>query len=208
MEARGAGWAMCIACRWQLVPQGCGLMSPGWQGLSRAGRTRASAVSAAAAATKTRFGCSLSLACGPAFLGTLQVDATPDSPARGEMREKATPAKTGTPIEGMIIGANSNTYLRRGATFDVMRNVEAGVEDTGVWLVCVGVGGAAVGGDVVCLLLQRAWMPCRTTENLHEMTESDKGGTCRTRQSMQDKGEHAGQGRPPAGGSAYGSNAA
>jgi hypothetical protein len=47
------------------------------------------------------------------------------------MRERATPAKTGTPIEGMIIGANSNTYLRRGATFDVMKNVEAGVEDTG-----------------------------------------------------------------------------
>jgi hypothetical protein len=47
------------------------------------------------------------------------------------MREKATPAKAGTPIEGMIIGANSNTYLRRGATFDVMKNVEAGVEDTG-----------------------------------------------------------------------------
>lgn len=62
----------------------------------------------------------------------MEVDATPDRPARGEMREKATPAKTGTPIEGMIIGANSNTYLRRGATFDVMRNVEAGVEDTGI----------------------------------------------------------------------------
>jgi hypothetical protein len=33
----------------------------------------------------------------------------------------------------MIIGANVNSYLRRGAEFDVMRNVEAGVEDAGVW---------------------------------------------------------------------------
>lgn len=31
----------------------------------------------------------------------------------------------------MVIGANTNSYLRRGATFDVMRNVEAGVEDAG-----------------------------------------------------------------------------
>jgi hypothetical protein len=31
----------------------------------------------------------------------------------------------------MIIGANVNSYLRRGAEFDVMRNVEAGVEDAG-----------------------------------------------------------------------------
>jgi hypothetical protein len=66
-----------------------------------------------------------------AAVSALQVDAAPDRPARGELKERATPAKAGTPIEGMIIGANSNTYLRRGATFDVMRNVEAGVEDTG-----------------------------------------------------------------------------
>jgi hypothetical protein len=31
----------------------------------------------------------------------------------------------------MVIGANINSYLRRGAEFDVMRNVEAGVEDAG-----------------------------------------------------------------------------
>ncbi|KAF6261436.1 VID27 cytoplasmic protein-domain-containing protein [Scenedesmus sp. NREL 46B-D3] len=62
----------------------------------------------------------------------MEVSATPDRPARGELKEKATPAKAGTPIEGMIIGANTNTYLRRGATFDVMRNVEAGVEDSGI----------------------------------------------------------------------------
>lgn len=65
-------------------------------------------------------------------ISLLQVDSTPDRPAPGELREKSTPAKSaGTPIEGMIMGANSNSYLRRGATFDVMRNVEAGVEDTG-----------------------------------------------------------------------------
>lgn len=62
----------------------------------------------------------------------LQIDAAPDRPAPGELKEKATPAKEGgTPIEGMVMGANINSYLRRGATFDVMRNVEAGVEDTG-----------------------------------------------------------------------------
>jgi hypothetical protein len=64
----------------------------------------------------------------------MEIDAAPDLPAPGELKEKATPAKAdgGTPIEGMIIGANVNTYLRRGSTFDVMRNVEAGVEDTGI----------------------------------------------------------------------------
>eukprot|EP00775_Hariotina_reticulata_P006643 gene6643-6868_t len=61
----------------------------------------------------------------------MEVDATPDRPAPGELREKATPAKTGSPIEAMIIGGNTNSYLRRGATFDVMRNVEGGVEDAG-----------------------------------------------------------------------------
>lgn len=70
----------------------------------------------------------------------MEVDASPDRPAPGEIREKE--AKTpggskgagggGTPIDGMIIGANVNSYLRRGAEFDVMRNVEAGVEDAGV----------------------------------------------------------------------------
>lgn len=65
----------------------------------------------------------------------MEVDASPDRPAPGEIREKeaATPAKgAGTPIDGMIIGANVNSYLRRGAEFDVMRNVEAGVEDAGI----------------------------------------------------------------------------
>lgn len=74
-----------------------------------------------------------------------QVDASPDRPAPGEIREKeaATPAKgAGTPIDGMIIGANVNSYLRRGAEFDVMRNVEAGVEDAGGW----GAGGVVVLG--------------------------------------------------------------
>ena len=63
----------------------------------------------------------------------LQVDASPDRPAPGELKEKSTPAPKsgGTPIEGMIMGANANSYLRRGATFDVMKNVEAGVEDAG-----------------------------------------------------------------------------
>ena len=67
----------------------------------------------------------------------LQVDASPDRPAPGEIREKEAPtpskaaASGGTPIDGMIIGANVNSYLRRGAEFDVMRNVEAGVEDAG-----------------------------------------------------------------------------
>eukprot|EP00879_Flechtneria_rotunda_P026492 GHRR01028249.1.p1 GENE.GHRR01028249.1~~GHRR01028249.1.p1 ORF type:complete len:452 (+),score=188.52 GHRR01028249.1:1096-2451(+) len=62
----------------------------------------------------------------------MEVDASPDRPAIGELREKSTPAKAGTPIEGMVIGANRNSYLRRGAAFDVMKNVEAGVEDTGI----------------------------------------------------------------------------
>lgn len=66
----------------------------------------------------------------------LQVDSSPDRPAPGEIREREapTPQKAGgnsTPIDGMIIGANVNSYLRRGAEFDVMRNVEAGVEDAG-----------------------------------------------------------------------------
>lgn len=64
-----------------------------------------------------------------------QVDSSPDRPAPGEIREKEAPtpskASSGTPIDGMIIGANVNSYLRRGAEFDVMRNVEAGVEDAG-----------------------------------------------------------------------------
>lgn len=68
-----------------------------------------------------------------------QVDGSPDRPAPGEIREKEarTPGgKSGgsTPIDGMIIGANVNSYLRRGAEFDVMRNVEAGVEDAGVYV--------------------------------------------------------------------------
>lgn len=68
-----------------------------------------------------------------------QVDASPDRPAPGEIREREAPTPGGkggaggTPIDGMIIGANVNSYLRRGAEFDVMRNVEAGVEDAGVW---------------------------------------------------------------------------
>jgi hypothetical protein len=31
----------------------------------------------------------------------------------------------------MIIGANENTFLQRGSQFDVMRNVEGGIEDSG-----------------------------------------------------------------------------
>lgn len=66
----------------------------------------------------------------------MEVDASPDRPAPGEIREKEAPTASkggaGTPIDGMIIGANVNSYLRRGAEFDVMRNVEAGVEDAGV----------------------------------------------------------------------------
>ena len=34
----------------------------------------------------------------------------------------------------MIIGANDNTFLQRGSEFDVMRNVEGGIEDSGVAL--------------------------------------------------------------------------
>lgn len=65
------------------------------------------------------------------------MDAKPDVPLRGELRERtaATPGRgagaVASPIEAMVIGANERSYLRRGGTFDVMRNVEAGVEDTG-----------------------------------------------------------------------------
>lgn len=54
-----------------------------------------------------------------------------DVPSPAEMREKATPAKTGNEIQGMVIGALGNSYLMRGSEFDVMRNVEGGVEDSG-----------------------------------------------------------------------------
>ncbi len=48
------------------------------------------------------------------------------------MQERATPSKAaGTPIQGLVMGATDNSYLLRGDTFDVMRNVEGGVEDKG-----------------------------------------------------------------------------
>lgn len=93
----------------------------------------------------------------------LQVDASPDRPAPGELREKSTPAPNksgGTSIEGMIMGGNENSYLRRGATFDVMKNVEAGVEDAGDLeiLACVGDPRGAVCTSWVGIPVLRVWL--------------------------------------------------
>ncbi|KAI8463637.1 MAG: VID27 cytoplasmic protein-domain-containing protein [Monoraphidium minutum] len=58
-------------------------------------------------------------------------EAGDDGPDPSEMRERAGADKQGTPINAMIIGANENTFLQRGSQFDVMRNVEGGIEDAG-----------------------------------------------------------------------------
>lgn len=49
-------------------------------------------------------------------------------------RVSASPDPSGcslTSPQAMIIGANENTFLQRGSQFDVMRNVEGGIEDAG-----------------------------------------------------------------------------
>lgn len=51
----------------------------------------------------------------------------------------------------MIIGANDNTFLQRGSQFDVMRNVEGGIEDAGGWLLVRGGVGAWEGCEFLDL---------------------------------------------------------
>ena len=68
----------------------------------------------------------------------MDVDDRPDEPApgeiKGELKEKAAgPKEEGTPIQGLIVGANERSYLLHGdSTFGVLRNVEGGVEDAEV----------------------------------------------------------------------------
>ncbi|GBF92192.1 hypothetical protein Rsub_05274 [Raphidocelis subcapitata] len=71
---------------------------------------------------------------GGGDIAPMEEDGAPEEegPDPSEMREKEAASKAGTPINAMVIGANANTYLQRGSQFDVMRNVEGGVEDTGL----------------------------------------------------------------------------
>lgn len=71
---------------------------------------------------------------GGADVAPMEEDTTPgdDGPDPSEMREREGAIKTGTPINAMIIGANENTFLQRGSQFDVMKNVEGGIEDAGI----------------------------------------------------------------------------
>jgi hypothetical protein len=64
----------------------------------------------------------------------MEVDDRDDQPAPGEMKMKQTEEEMeGTPIAGLIMGGLERSYLVHGdSTFDVLRNVEGGVEGAGV----------------------------------------------------------------------------
>jgi hypothetical protein len=82
-------------------------------------------------------------------------EATADAPAPGELSERVlspgarrgrAPAQE-APIHDVIVGGAERSYVVRGGEFDVMRNVEGGLEDTGLTFALTppGAGGAGAG---------------------------------------------------------------
>jgi hypothetical protein len=83
----------------------------------------------------------------------MEVDDRPDEPAPGEFKVKEKEEEMeGTPIAGLIMGGLERSYLVHGdSTFDVLRNVEGGVEAAGVtpfsFTPAKGAGGGKKGGS-------------------------------------------------------------
>lgn len=81
-------------------------------------------------------------------------EATADVPAPGELSERVLSpgAQRGrapvqeAPIHDVIVGGAERSYVVRGGEFDVMRNVEGGLEDTGLTFALTPPGGAGGGG--------------------------------------------------------------
>lgn len=81
-------------------------------------------------------------------------DAPQDVPAPGELSERVlspgnqrgrAPAQD-APIHDVIVGGAERSYVVRGGEFDVMRNVEGGLEDTGLTFSLTPLSAAAGGG--------------------------------------------------------------